>query len=106
MSYTSTGGLQDAASVALKVAGDPALPTVVSLVSEIKALSSKGGSSSSSSSSSGPGIGLSKIVTPLRAFVAYKKRPWIAPALIGGVVVGIFALGVISGRARQRRKAP
>lgn len=104
MSYTSTGGLQDAASVALKVAGDPALPTVVSLVSEIKALSSKGGSSSSSSS--GPGIGLSKIVTPLRAFVAYKKRPWIAPALIGGVVVGIFALGVISGRARQRRKAP
>lgn len=99
MGYTSTGGLQDAASVAIRVAADPALPTVVSLVSEIKALPSKSGSSTPS----GPGIGLSAIVTPLRGFVAYKKHPWIAPAFVGGVVFGIFALGVMSGRRRQRK---
>ena len=100
MGYTSTGGLQNAASVAFTVAGDPALPTVVSLVSEIKALSKSG-----PSKSSGPGIGLSAIVTPLRGFVAYKKHPWIVPAFFGGVVFGIFALGAMSGRKRQRGKS-
>jgi hypothetical protein len=101
MGYTSIGGLQSAASVALSVAGDPALPTVVSLVSEIKALSK-----SSSGPSSGPGVGLSAIVTPLRGFVAYKKHPWILPAFAGGIVFGIFALGAMSGRKRQRGKTP
>jgi hypothetical protein len=102
MGYTSTGGIQGAASAALTVASDPALSTVVSLVAEIKALSSK----SSSSAPSGPGIGLSAIVTPLRGFVAYKKHPWILPAFFGGVVLGIFSLGAMSGRHRQRKSKP
>jgi hypothetical protein len=100
--YTDMGGLQDvanAAQVALRVADDPALPTVVSLVSEIKSLSP---SSSSSAPSTERGVGLSRIVTPLRAFVTYKKHPWIAPAFMGGAVITIFALGVLAGRKRQR----
>jgi hypothetical protein len=103
--YSGMGGVTDVASMALRVAGDPALPTVVSLVTEIKGLTSSS-SSSSSSVPSGPGIGLSKIVTPLRGFVAYKKHPWIAPALIGGTVLIIFSLGVAAGRAKQRRRTP
>ncbi len=90
----------DAATVAVKVTADPALPTVVALVSEIKALSS--GTSSSAASSSAPGIGLDKIVGPLRGFVAYKKHPWILPAFAGGIVLGIFAFGVMTGRRRSR----
>lgn len=99
--YTEIGAsLKDVASaaqVALRVTDDPALSTVVSLVQEIQALPSKGPASPSTER----GIGLSKIVTPLRAFVAYKKNPWILPALAGGVVLTIFALGVMSGRRRR-----
>lgn len=99
MGYTPTSGVMDAATVAVRVTADPAFPTVVALVSEIKALSS--GNSSSPSTSSGPGIGLDKIVGPLRGFVAYKKHPWILPAFAGGVVLTIFALGVMTGRRRR-----
>jgi hypothetical protein len=105
MTYYSAIGaaLDDAtnvATVALRVAADPALPTVVSLVSEIKGLTTSSGPSTPSTE---PGVGLSRIVTPLRAFVAYKKHPWIAPAFIGGAVLSIFALGVMSGRKRAAR---
>jgi hypothetical protein len=86
------------AQVALRVADDPALSTVVSLIQEIKGLPSKG--------PAGPptrGVGLSKIVTPLRGFVAYKKHPWIVPAFVGGAVLVIFSLGVMTGRRRPRK---
>jgi hypothetical protein len=102
MSYTPTGGVLDVATVTLRVTADPALPTVVALVSEIKALTDRKSGSSAPSAPSGPGIGLDKIVTPLRGLVAYKKRPWILPAFAGGVVLTIFALGVMTGRRRSR----
>lgn len=100
--YTSMGGIADVATVALRVTSDPALPEVVRLVSEIKTLTTSKGPSKPSTST-GPGIGLSAIVTPLRGFVAYKKHPWIGPAFAGGIVLTIFALGVMAGKARRGR---
>lgn len=101
MAYTPTSGAVDtalsAAQLALRVKDDPALNTVVSLVQEIKSLPSSGKPSPSE-----PGVGLSRIVTPLRGFVAYKKHPWIVPAFVGGAVLGIFALGVMTGKRRAR----
>jgi hypothetical protein len=103
--YTGIGGIADVATVAFKVTSDPALPEVVRLVTEIKTLTTSKGPSKPSAPSTEPGIGLSKIVTPLRGFVAYKKHPWIGPAFAGGIVLTIFALGVMAGKAR-RGKAP
>jgi hypothetical protein len=103
--YTGIGGVagtvESAATVALRVADDPALPTVVSLVQEIKSLSSGGGASTPSGASTERGVGLSRIVTPLRGFVAYRKHPWIVPAFVGGVFLTIFSLGVMTGRRRR-----
>ena len=98
MSYfTGIGGLQDVATMTLRVADDPALPEVISLVSEIKAVTSKGPGPSIPER----GVGLKRIVTPLRGFVAYKKHPWILPALAGGVIISIFALGMLTGKRRK-----
>ena len=104
--YITIEGVADTAvnvaQIGLRVADDPALPTVVSLVQEIKTLSSGGSSKPATAASAAErGVGLSRIVTPLRGFVAYKKRPWILPAFAGGVVLGIFAIGVMAGRARR-----
>ena len=98
--YTDIGSTKDAAvnvaSVALRVADDPALPQIVTLIGEVNALPSSG-----SPSPTERGIGLSKVVGPLRGFVAYKKHPWILPALVGGLVLGIFSFGVATGRRRR-----
>jgi hypothetical protein len=100
--YQGIGGVGDILGAAGNVASDPALPQVVALVTEIKGLSS-GGPSRPSTGPSEPGIGLRRIVTPLRAYVAYKRHPWILPAFAGGIVIGIFALGALTGRRRARR---
>jgi hypothetical protein len=96
--YSPVGGIADVASVALKVTNDPYLPKVVSLISEIKSLSSD----SSSSGPSEPGEGMRKIIKPLEFYVAYKKKPWLGPALIGGVILTIFSFGVATGRGARR----
>ncbi len=101
--YTGIGAgldtVTNVADITARVVGDPALPTVVSLVQQIKSLSS-GGTSAPGAPSTERGVGLSRIVAPLRGFVAYKKHPWIAPAFVGGVFLGIFSLGVLTGRKR------
>lgn len=96
--YTGIGDLASitsAAQVALRIKEDPALPEVVTLVEKIKSLSSGGGPSSPSTEL---GVGLRRIVTPLKGFVAYKEHPWILPAFVSGIGFAIFALGMIAGR--------
>jgi hypothetical protein len=98
--YSATGDLKEtammAASKALDIVNDPALPKVVSLMNEIKALPSE------KMSPTEKGIGLRKIVRPLEIFIAYKKHPWIAPAAVGGLVLTIFALGVFTGKSKRK----
>jgi hypothetical protein len=81
---------------------DPYLIETVNLVVELHKLEQgpkKPGSTTSSSSQ--PGIGLKRVVGPLRTYVALRRQgPWVLPALALGVAGAIFATGYAMGRSR------
>ena len=113
MSYVATAGnvltdLYDAASsyagkaVSVAEAGklileDPALAKVTGLVMELNKLEQpKAGSGGSRKA----GIGLNKVITPLRTYVAARRNPIIGFAIIAAIVgIPAFA-GYLLGRRR------
>jgi hypothetical protein len=50
---------------------------------------------------SAKGVGLEKLVGPLRTYIGHRERPWALPALVGGAVLLIFYAGYGVGRGRR-----
>ncbi len=76
-----------------RVIQDPALPTVVELLTELRQVEAARPKTPSPLTSSEPGIGLRKIVIPLRIVIAVRKRPWLIPVGIGAAVLLPMAIG-------------
>ena len=49
-------------------------------------------------------LGLKKVAKPLRAYVWYRKNPWILPVGIAAVIGIPFALGYAFGKRTKKRK--
>mgnify|MGYP001559931932 FL=1 len=66
---------------------DPALPEVASLVIKLNKIEP-----------GGIGIGLKRVVPPLRLYVKTRENPWLGYAIIAGIIGGPFLLGYLFGR--------
>lgn len=83
------------------IAEDPYLPRVAELITEIAAIeAAKGGGGST-----GPGVGLNKLILPLKLFLTYEKNPWLPYAVGAGVLAFPFLIGMLVGRGSERRRA-
>lgn len=80
---------------------DPYLPRVAELVTEIAEIEAQKGGGGSG----GPGVGLDKVILPLKAFLAYERNPWLPYAIGFGVLAVPFLSGMLVGRAVERRRA-
>lgn len=95
MSYLPMAGVLETIT---DIAEDPALPEVITLSKEIYKIESAGMTARAAGEK---GIGLRKIVTPLRAYLQIRKNAWMIPVGIG-LIIGIpFMLGY---RVHVRRK--
>ena len=80
---------------------DPALPEVVSLVMELKAIKAREKKSLGSLGGTSLGdIGLKGIVQPLRYYVGYKKNPAMGMLVIAAIFAAPLALGYVLGKRR------
>lgn len=89
----------DAAPIAFEIVRDPALPGVARLIGELHALEQPTGPSGIPIPGAPivPGIGLRRLVLPLKGYVAYRRNPIVVGALVLGLVFGIpFMLGRMS----------
>jgi hypothetical protein len=96
-SFISSAG--QVGSVLSDVLQDPALPDVLSRIQTIKQLAPT--SSAPGASTTGPGVGLSKAVPLLDAYIFYLKYPPVIPVAIGLVTILIFAIGFRSGKNKS-----
>jgi hypothetical protein len=88
------------AMAALNVATDPCLGVIADQLNQLH---------ESEVEAAGPdatvpetlGIGLCKVVTPLKVVIWAKKNPWIFAVLAGGVVATIYTVGYRSGRRKR-----
>jgi uncharacterized membrane protein len=96
---TGMSGVVDKAAGIVKagaaILGDPALPEITGIVLELQSMEKKRGGGATSL---GPGIGLSAVVPPLRAFRWYKKNPWVGSALLAAAVGLPFLAGYAFGK--------
>jgi hypothetical protein len=91
---------------AMQVVEDPALPQVVDLVKQLKAIEAakakKAGTTPSAATTKSIGIGLEHAIMPLKMYVAYRTRPWFGYVAIAGVLAIPLAVGVLAGRVSKR----
>ena len=89
----------DVAQSVLNVASDPCLFVVADQINQLhEAEAAAAGPSAPVQATLG--IGLCKIVTPLKAVVWAKKNPWVFAVVAGGIVAGIFGVGYKYGRRK------
>lgn len=86
--------------VAKDIVTDPALPTVASLVRELRAITVR--ESAGRPSGPEPGIGLRHAVPPLTLYVQYRQHPWIVRGALAALVYGIYRVGYSRGRRRSK----
>lgn len=109
--YGGLGGIADVAAAAGKIAEDPCLPTVTTLVLRLHALEQRGaqpstgtrpGTGTGTKPPAAPvkGIGLCTAVRPLQAVVYVKERPWVLPLGALAAVAGLVGVGYALGRGR------
>lgn len=106
MSYTpiSLGGISDVLSAGVNVAQDPCLTEVAKLTIQLHTLEQPKAVGATAPASTEKGIGLCRVVTPLRAYVWTRKHPWSVPLGAVAVIGGLVGLGYVMGRrARGRR---
>jgi hypothetical protein len=113
MRHTALGGITtDVATAAAQVVTDPCLYQVTQLIQQLheaeqapKILGVPTGAKPTAPTKPPPpvaGIGLCQAVTPLKAVIWVRKRPWVVPVGVVGVV-GIFVgLGYLWGRSKKR----
>ncbi len=102
MAYVATGDIGDTASAAMKVAVDPYLPEVTCHVLRLAALEEGRDPGlrclRTRTTVTNKGVGLRYAVVPIRMAVNMYEHPYRAAAVAGGVLLGIFALGYLTGR--------
>lgn len=91
----------DIAQSILNVTTDPCLHTVATQLNELHEIESAGDTGSSGPTQATLGIGLCRVVGPLKVVIWARKNPWIFGAISLGVVGGIFGAGY---RFANRRK--
>lgn len=106
MSYIVTSGVMDTLgksfSAASKVIEDPYLPEVADLVLELHALEQPKAKPGKPPSAPVKGVGLSRVVKPLRFYVGLRRKgSWVVPAILAGTVGLIFATGYLTGRKKR-----
>lgn len=88
------GGILDSAKVILE---DPALPEITGYILELSQLEQrapkKGGAPSKTK-----GVGLKRIVVPLKYYVAYRKNPLIGYIALAAILGLPFMLGYLLGK--------
>lgn len=92
---------------ALQAAGyvieDPALPEVTKLLLELHALEQKARKPGAPPPKKEPGIGLKRVVKPLRMYVKARKNPLYGFAIVAGALAVPFLFGYLVGKKRKRR---
>lgn len=111
MGYTrhiGLSGISDVATAAAKVITDPCLYQVTQLIEQLheaeqapKILGVPTGKKPTAPPKPVPGIGLCKAVTPLKAVIWVRKRPWIIPVAGIGVVGLLVGIGYLMGRPKR-----
>ncbi len=84
-----------------RVVDDPAFPTVIQRIqqiADIEATSSTGTTTPTPTVPSSMGIGLSRAVPVLDAYIFARLNPWIALAGVGGVVAILVGIGYRYGK--------
>jgi hypothetical protein len=109
MAYTTNhlelGAIGDVLPAATAVATDPCLGQVATLVRRLHDLEQPRRTASGAPVAPAPptkGIGLCQAVTPLRAVVYIKERPWILPVGAICLIGGLMGLGYVLGATRKR----
>jgi len=90
------------------VVDDPAFPTVmqrIQTIADLEATSSSGGSSSVPSTPSKTGVGLTRAVPLLDAYIYVRRNPWAGWLAIGGAIAVIGGIGYRMG-TRKRMGTP
>lgn len=94
---TTAGG---ALGTGAKVVQDPYLPEVLCRVDQLAQI--EAGQRPSPCASMPPGraggIGLRKVVAPLRAYVYAEQHPWVYPVAIGAAIGIPFIFGYLAGK--------
>lgn len=87
-----------AVQAASKIVEDPALPEVTRLVLKLHSLQRSSAPTRPGAPAPAParGIGLAKIVPPLRAYVYAEENWWVKPAAIAAILAVPFMLGRLS----------
>lgn len=96
---TGLGSVATTVSAATAIVTDPCLPEVSRLVLRLRELEA-GPTKPGVPTTTTPGIGLCKVVKPLRAVVYVRERPWVGVLGVVGVVGGLIGLGYALGRGR------
>ncbi len=113
MSYTTKpqalgASIGDVTTIATAVVSDPCLTQVATLARRLYDIEQ---ASPTKPAAPGvprppappmPGIGLCKAVTPLKAVVFVRERPWILPVGVIGIVGGLIGLGYVLGATRGK----
>jgi hypothetical protein len=93
-------------STAVQAAGsillDPALPEVTRLVLELRGLTKA--EPTVPGQPAAAGVGLQRVVKPLRLYVYSRKHAWVLPAMVAGILGGPFVLGYLFGKTRRRAR--
>ncbi len=93
---TAVNSARTAIGAVSSITSDPALPEVVGLLGElakIEAVRAKGRPPSTE-----PGVGLRKVVMPLKVVIAVRRKPWLIPVSIAAVLLVPFTIGFAIGR--------
>jgi hypothetical protein len=95
-------GLASAAGVAVELANDPYLPETVCRVGQLKAINNHQRPNGCAKARDGMpgGVGLGRMIKPLRAYVYAEQHRWVYPATVAAVVGIPFLLGLAIGRSR------
>jgi hypothetical protein len=75
---------------------DPALPQVTGIVMDLHRLEQPGGKGDSIK-----GIGLKRLVTPLKAYRYTRQHSWALPVAMAAVVALPFAIGYALGKGKR-----
>lgn len=82
-----------------RVVDDPSFPTVIQRIQTIADIeASSAAASGAPTPSSKAGVGLARAVPVLDAYIFARRNPWVAGAVVGGIVAIIAGIGYRYGK--------